>query len=62
MVDRVLNMPLGSQPAFTYSELTTETLEQGVEYVQSWTYFTPCSSVSVVNFKHVTAGCDWDLF
>ena len=35
MVDRVLNMPLGSQPAFTYSELTTETLEQGVEYVQS---------------------------
>ena len=24
-----------SQPAFTYSELTIETLEQGVKYVQS---------------------------
>ena len=24
-----------SQPAFTYSKLTTETLEQGVKYVQS---------------------------
>ena len=58
MVDRVLNMPLGSQPAFTYSELTTETLEQGVQYVQSWIYFTPCSSVSIVNFKHVNADCD----
>ena len=23
-----------------------------------WTYFTPCSSVSIVNFKHVIAG--WD--
>ena len=31
-----------------------ETLEQGVKYVQS--YFTPCSSVSIVNFEHVIAG------
>ena len=26
--------PVISQPAFTYSELTIETLEQGVKYVQ----------------------------
>ena len=25
-----------SQPAITCSKLTTETLEQGVKYVQSW--------------------------
>ena len=24
-----------------------------------WTYFTPCSSVSIVNFEHVIAG--WDV-
>ena len=23
-----------------------------------WTYFTPCSSVSIVSFEHVIAGCD----
>ena len=28
-------MEIQSQPAFTYSKLTTETLEQGVKYVQS---------------------------
>ena len=47
-----------------------ETLEQGVNYVQKLTikkskhnlfitdrtYFTPCSSVSVVNFEQVNAG------
>ena len=26
-------------------------------YCQFWTYFTPCSSVSIVNFEHVKAGC-----
>ena len=40
--------------AFTCSKLTTKTLEQGVKYV---TYFTPCSSVSIVNVEHVNA--DW---
>ena len=25
---------------------------------QLWTYFTPCSSVAVVNFEHVDADCD----
>ena len=35
-----------SQPAFTCSKLTIETLE--------------CSSVSLVNFEHVNAG--WDVF
>ena len=43
-----------AQSAFTCSKLTTETLEQGVKYVQS---FTPCSSVSIVNFEKVNA--DW---
>ena len=41
-----------SQPAFTCTKLTIETLEQGVKY------FTPCSSVSIVNFEHAIAG--WD--
>ena len=42
-----------SQSAFTCSKLTTETLEQGVKYVQN------CSSVSVVNFEHVIAS--WNV-
>ena len=45
-----------SQPVFTCLKLLIETLEQGVKYVQSWTYFTPCSSVSTVNIEHVIAG------
>ena len=40
-----------TQSAFTCSKLTTEILEQGVKYAQS-----PCSSVSIVNFKQVNAG------
>ena len=36
-----------TQPAFTCSKLTVETLGQGVKYV------TPCSTVSIVNFEHV---------
>ena len=28
-------------------------------YWELWTYFTPCSSVFIVNFEHVIA--DWDL-
>ena len=36
-----------SQPAVTCSKLTTETLEQGVKYIQSY----QCSSVSIVNFE-----------
>ena len=41
-----------------FKKLTTETLEQGVKYIQSWpwTYFISCSSVSIVNFEHVNAG------
>ena len=44
-----------SQPAFICSKLTTETLEQGVEYVQSgqyrqWRRF----GVSIVNFEYVS--------
>ena len=48
-----------SQPAFACSKLTIEALEQGVKYVESsfWCrYFTPCSCVSIVNFKHIIAG------
>ena len=33
LTGRKLNVP--AQPAFTSSKLTTETLEQGVKYVQS---------------------------
>ena len=38
---------LATQPAVTCSKLTTETLEQGVKYIQSY----QCSSVSIVNFE-----------
>ena len=41
------NPPLFPHPAFTCSKLTIAT---------RWTYFTPCSSVSIVNFEHVIAG------
>ena len=27
-----------------------------------WTYFIPCSSVSIVNFEHVNADWEWTLF
>ena len=30
-------------------------------YCSLWTYFTPCSSVSIVNFKDVTAGWSGEL-
>ena len=39
-----------SQPAIICSKLAIETLEQRVEY------FTPCSSVSIMNFEQVNAG------
>ena len=42
---------LTPQPAFTFSKLIIETLEQSVKYIE--TYFTPCCSVSIVNFKKV---------
>ena len=52
---------LSSQPAFTYSRLTTETLEQSVNYVQSkLTIKTPerrhwrCFGVFIVNFEHIS--------
>ena len=41
-----------TQPAFTYSKLTIESLMVSLML----TYFTPCSSVSNVNFEHVIAG------
>ena len=34
-------------------KLTLETLEQDVKY---WRYFTPCSTVSIVNFENIIAG------
>ena len=58
-----------TQPAITCSKLATETVEQEVKYVQwsqmasfwclycwLWTYFAPCSRVSIVNFEQVNAG------
>ena len=42
----MISVEFFSQPAFTCSKSTIETLEQGVKYVA-------CSSVSVVNFEHV---------
>ena len=36
-------------PVFTCFKLTIETVEQGVKYVE--TYFTPCCSISIVNFE-----------
>ena len=47
-------LPVLSEPAITCLKLTIETLEQ------LWTYFTPCSSVSIVNFEQVNAG--WDPY
>ena len=44
-----------SQPAFTCSKLTIETLQQGVNFEH---ILTLCSSVSIVNFEHVIAS--WD--
>ena len=38
-----------SQPAFTCSKLTIETLELGVKYVQ-WR----CSGIFIVNFEHIS--------
>ena len=29
-------------------------------YCQLWTYFTPCSSVSIFNFESVIAGWEWE--
>ena len=42
-----------TQLAITCSKLAIETLEQGVKNVQK--FFTPCSSVSIVNFEKVNA-------
>ena len=57
-----------SQPAIACSKLTIETLEQDVNMFKvnnkdtrttdAITYFTPCSSVSIVNFEQVNSG--WD--
>ena len=58
---------LASQPAFTCSKLTIETLEQSVKYGQYGVvlvslltlniFCTLC--VSIVNFEHVIAGWGW---
>ena len=56
--DRFLNTLLHtstSQPAFTCSPLASFCFP----YYWLWTFSTPCSSVSVVNFEHVITG--WDL-
>ena len=44
------------QSAFNCSKLTIKTLEQGVKY------FTPCSSVFIVNFGHGIAGWERGAF
>ena len=50
------------QPAFTCSNLTTETLASfRYLYCQLWTYFTPCSSVSIVNFEQINGGWGWKM-
>ena len=38
------------------SKLTVTTPEKRTLNIQLLTYFTPCSSVSIINFKHVIAG------
>ena len=43
---------LPSQPAFTCSKLTIETLELGVKYFQSLQWRR--SSIFIVNFKHIS--------
>ena len=40
-----------SQPAFTCSKLAMKTIKQGVNLNN----LTPCSSISIVNFKHAIA-------
>ena len=54
-----------TKPAFTYSKLTIETLEQGVKYVDVvlmslllplYIFHTFFSSVTIVNFERVIAG------
>ena len=45
------------QSAFTCWKSKMETLEQGV-FIVIWTYFTPCSLVSIVNIEHVIAGLE----
>ena len=45
---------------FTCLRLKTETLEQGVKYLQvNFEHISACSSGSIVNFEHATAG--WDI-
>ena len=41
-----------SQPAFTCSKLTNETLELGVKYFQSLQWRR--SGISIVNFEHIS--------
>ena len=51
-----------TQPAFTYSKLTIEKLEQRCEICSKLTIkhiSHPCSTVSIVNFEHVNAS--WDV-
>ena len=51
---------LTTQPVFTYSKLTIETLEQDVKYAHSLTIETPerhqwrHSGVFIVNFEHIS--------
>ena len=51
------------QPAITRSKLTTEDTRTTpiasfwCLYCQPWICFTPCSTISIVNFEHVNTGC-----
>ena len=66
---KVLLLTELTQPAFTCLKLTIETLEKVVKHFHgngvvliplllTITYFTPCSSVSIVNFDYaIAAGC-----
>ena len=65
LISNYINIVI-TQPAIPCSKLTIETLEQAMFNVNNkdtrttpmapYTYFTPCSSVSNVNFEHVNAG------
>ena len=56
------NQPSDSQPAFTCSKLTMETLEHGVKICSTLTIKTPeriywhRSAVFIINFEHVITG------
>ena len=53
MLDRVLNISF-NQPSFTCSKLTTETLQKGVKFVQSFVQSDTVTAVSIYLFAVLT--------